>query len=292
MEPEDKVNILVVDDRPDKLSFLKIMLSNPAYNLVTVNSGLEALRCLLQQEFAVILLDIKMPDMDGFQTAALIRQHEHSRRTPIIFVTGSQEETDITRGYALGAVDFLTTLVPQVLKTKVGVFVDLFRMREQLRCQAEQLGAANQALREEIVERQRVEYALRETEAKYRTLVEHTPAITYIAALGRFSLDLYLSPQVETLLGFTPQEWLADPDFWLNHLHPDDRKRVIAEAAHTDVTGEPFVSEYRMLARDGRVVWFRDEAVTVHDPAGRSQFWQGVRFDITASKRLEEGEVR
>lgn len=136
-----KVNILVVDDRPDKLLALESVLSHLGENLVKASSGKEALRHLLRQDFAVILLDVNMPGLDGFETAALIRKRLNSEHTPIIFVTAQGDSAKhISRGYSLGAVDYiLDPIVPEVLKTKVSVFVELYRKTEQIKQQSERL---------------------------------------------------------------------------------------------------------------------------------------------------------
>ncbi len=134
-----RVNILVVDDVPSKLMSMDALLSELGENVVCVQSGADALRQLLEREFAVILLDVNMPDMDGFETAGLIRQHPRLRRVPIIFMTAASDDTHALRGYSLGAVDYvLTPVVPDVLRTKVRVFVELFRMADELKRQAEE----------------------------------------------------------------------------------------------------------------------------------------------------------
>src|SRR3954468_4681538 len=139
MDSREKVKILLVDDVPDKLLALGVVLQELDQIVVSVNSGAEALRRLLTEDFAVILLDVNMPDMDGFETAALIRQRKQSEHTPIIFLTAFADDTHAHRGYSLGAVDYiLTPVVPEVLRTKVSVFVDLYRMREQTKQQAEE----------------------------------------------------------------------------------------------------------------------------------------------------------
>jgi PAS domain S-box-containing protein len=132
------------------------------------------------------------------------------------------------------------------------------------------------------------EEALRNSEARYRALVEQVPAATYAAALDALSSTLYFSPQVEKMLGFSQAEWLADPDLFCKQLHPDDRERVLSELSSSHASGEPFKSEYRLLARDGSVVWFRDEASVVRDGAGNPLFLQGVMLDITERKQAEE----
>jgi signal transduction histidine kinase len=131
--------ILVVDDVPDKLLALEAALEGLGQELVGVTSGAEALRRLLTDDFAVILLDVNMPELDGFETAALIRQRKRSEHTPIIFITAFPDDTHAHRGYSLGAVDYiLAPVVPEVLRTKVAVFVDLYRMTQQVKRQAEQ----------------------------------------------------------------------------------------------------------------------------------------------------------
>src|SRR3954447_15919861 len=137
---EGKVNILLVDDRPDKLLATEAVLEDLGQNVVRAYSGREALRYVLDREFAVILLDVNMPGMDGFETASLIRQRKSSQHVPIIFITAFGDEMHAARGYSLGAVDYiLAPVVPEVLRTKVAVFVDLYRKTEQTRRQAESL---------------------------------------------------------------------------------------------------------------------------------------------------------
>ncbi len=152
------------------------------------------------------------------------------------------------------------------------------------------------------LERQRLEAALCTVEAKYCALVEQMPAVTYISPLNR-NAKLYISPQIETFLGYSVAEWKADPDLWLKLVHPEDRDRVLVENATQKFTGGedifgdgPLVSEYRAIARNGRVVWFRDRAIAVRDQASKSVILQGAMFDITETKvaasALLESEYR
>src|SRR5437763_5035250 len=135
-----KVNILLVDDKPDKLLAIEAVLEDLGQNVVRAYSGREALRAVLQQEFAVILLDVNMPGMDGFETASLIRQRKHSEHVPIIFITAFSDDMHVSRGYSLGAVDYITApVVSEVLRTKVAVFVELFVKTEQVRRQGDAL---------------------------------------------------------------------------------------------------------------------------------------------------------
>jgi signal transduction histidine kinase/CheY-like chemotaxis protein len=156
----ERVNILVVDDRPSKLLAMEVLLADLGENLVCVSSGVDALRQLLERDFAVVLLDVNMPEMDGFETAALIRQRPRSQHVPIIFMTAGSDEAHALQGYSLGAVDYiLAPIVPEVLRTKIRVFVELFRMTERLKQQAEQ----RVALAEERAARAAAEEASRRT---------------------------------------------------------------------------------------------------------------------------------
>ncbi len=137
--PLDRASILLVDDLPDKLLVLETVLAELGQNLVTARSGEEALRLVLAHDFAVILLDINLPGMDGLETAAYIRRRKKSAHTPIIFMTAYADEVHTARGYGLGAVDYIfAPVVPDVLRTKVKVFVDLHLMTQQVRRQADE----------------------------------------------------------------------------------------------------------------------------------------------------------
>jgi len=138
------------------------------------------------------------------------------------------------------------------------------------------------------IECDRSKAELRAAEARYRTLVERLPAITYIAELGAGGPWHYVSPQIETMLGFTPDEWLSDPMNWMNHIYPDDREIALAAEKLFQETHELFQAEYRMCARDGRLLWFRDEGVLLQQTDGQALLMQGVLYDITERKRLED----
>ena len=139
MDVEEKINILIVDDLPEKLLVLESILEELGENVIKANSGAEALRLVLANDFAVILLDVYMPGMNGFETAALIRQRRKSAHTPIIFITAFADEMHTAQGYSMGAVDYiLSPIVPEILRTKVKVFVDLYRMTQQVKQQADE----------------------------------------------------------------------------------------------------------------------------------------------------------
>src|SRR5438132_416446 len=163
-----RVKILLVDDQPENLFAAEAVLESLGEDIVRAESGREALRCLLDQDFAVILLDIMMPDMDGFETASLIRQRERSRHTPIIFLTAlGRSEEHMLRGYHIGAVDYITKpFVPEILRSKVSVFVELNRKTALLAEQSRLLEKQNAELQQAI-------HRSRQAEDEIKTLNRH-----------------------------------------------------------------------------------------------------------------------
>jgi PAS domain S-box-containing protein len=139
----------------------------------------------------------------------------------------------------------------------------------------------------DLVERRRREAPVRRAEARYRALVEQIPAVTFMAALDEGGNEMYVSPQIEALLGFSQKEWLDDPVLWFKRLHVDDQELWNREFARGIATGGPFRAECRVIARDGRIVWILGEARLVRDDQGRPLFLQGIAFDITELKRAE-----
>jgi PAS domain S-box-containing protein len=200
-----EVKILLVDDSPENLFSLEAALENLG-EVVLAHSGKEALRHLLENDFGAILLDVKMPEMDGFQTAEMIRSRKRSRHTPILFLTAYRSDEQLVRGYAMGAVDFLfKPIVPEILRSKVGVFVELTRNTLLAQRQAE---------------------ALRKTEQKFRSLLAAAPdALIISSEEGSISL---INAQVEAMFGYHRRELLGQnlqmivPD-WKAPLHPANR---------------------------------------------------------------------
>ena len=175
------------------------------------------------------------------------------------------------------------------IKDKDGQIMCWFGIAADIDYQKRAQEMLEERVRERTAELTKANEALRQSEAKYRTLVEEIPAITYIAALDENNTTLYVSPQVESLLGLTLADYRANPHtIWNQHLHPDDRERVMAELQRTHTSGEPFDCEYRMLNHTGEIVWFRDKAAVVRDETGCPLFLQGVMLDITEQKELEQ----
>jgi signal transduction histidine kinase len=175
---DDRVNILLVDDQPANLVALEAMLQGLGQNLIRAESGREALKWLLTHDFAVILLDVKMPEMDGFETAALIRQRDKSRHTPILFLTAADSsQNHAVRGYAVGAVDYLVKpVVPEFVRSKVAVFVELAKKSELLRRQTQLLEESEQAALELAETRAEL---VRDLEHKNRELESFSYAVSH-----------------------------------------------------------------------------------------------------------------
>jgi diguanylate cyclase (GGDEF)-like protein/PAS domain S-box-containing protein len=167
------------------------------------------------------------------------------------------------------------------------VGIDLCTDRPLTRPQGDVLRAVAASLSASAT-RRRAEEDARLREDLYRSMIELGPAITYIDGIEESAPTIYMSPQVTTLLGYTPEEWIADPEMWPRLIHPDDRARALAENTRHNETGEPFRLEYRMFAKDGRVVWVHDEATMVRDERGMPRYSHGVIMDISDRKRAEE----
>src|SRR6266566_1558268 len=245
-----KANILIVDDRADKLLALEAVLSSLGENVVRARSGKEALRRLLSQDFAVILLDVSMPCMDGFETAALIRKRSSSEHTPIIFITSiNTSENHIARGYSLGAVDYmLTPIVPDILRSKVAVLVDLQNKSELIRRQEEQL----RRIEESRHQRQLAEVADR-LEAETRRNRFFTLSLDLLAIASFDDFFLQLNPVWEHTLGFTAAELKSKS--LLEFVHPEDRTATAEYLTQLKLGSSPAHFENRYYCRDGSFRW-------------------------------------
>jgi PAS domain S-box-containing protein len=167
------------------------------------------------------------------------------------------------------------------------LFPILHQVTKALEHRSERLAGQAQELERTLNERRQAVAGLREAESRYRALVEQLPLVTYIDRLDAWSSSVFMSPQIETILGYPVQDWLDDPRFYPKVLHPDDRDRVLAQHADAHKTGRSFSTQYRMIARDGRVVWFDDSVTIVNDAEGKPLQAQGFLLDITARKAAE-----
>jgi PAS domain S-box-containing protein len=266
------VNVLLVDDREENLVALEAILEPLGENLIRARSGEEALRHLLVHDVAVILLDVQMPDLDGFETAALIKQRERTRSIPIIFLTAiSKDDGNVFRGYSAGA---FKPFNPDVLRSKVSVFIDLYRKTRQLAEQGE-------LLRErELAELRRV------SEERYRALADAMPQIVWTAAAdGRTT---YLNRRWFEYTGSEPRP--LDGQEWIGAVHPDDLRRTLERRKETLESGEVFETEYRFRNRDGAYRWHLGRAVPLRNAAGEIDFWVGTATDIDSQKRTEQAQ--
>ena len=262
-----KARILLVDDDERNLMALTEVLRDLA-EVVTAASGKQALRHLLKGEFAVILLDVFMPDLDGYETAGLIREREQTARIPIIFLSAVNKETEhLMRGYAMGAVDYVFKPVdPLILKSKVGVFVDLFNMRVQVE------GTARE---------------LQETREREAAIIQSLPMLLYLEPLSAAPRRPdFISGDMIAMTGFRFDQVQADPHLWERRIHPDDRERVLAALAERAETGR-FSIEYRWQCADGAFKHFHDQAVLVKDGDDGSTEFAGTLTDVSEQRMLE-----
>jgi PAS domain S-box-containing protein len=282
--PEPKTSVLLVDDRHANLLALRAMLEDLGHDLVQARSGEDALRLLLNRDFAVVLLDVKMDGLDGFETARLIRSRPRSRHTPIIFLTGQGDPLDVETAYGLGAVDYLVKpLLPVVVRAKVVGFVELYRKTEQVKRQAEQLRQ---------VEQREFERKLAKENARFRALTEHSSdAVTLIGSDGTV---LYSSPSSRRILGYEADEFLGRNGF--EAVHPDDLTRVADHLGELVGTPRAMVTvELRVRHKDGSWRWLECVATNLlAEPAVAAVV---VNFrDITerhqATEALRESEQR
>src|SRR5436309_1564370 len=231
LEPEiRRPRVLLVDDDERNLLAVRSILDDLG-EVVLARSGEEALRHLLKGEFAVILLDVYMPGMDGYETAQIIRSREQTKRIPIVFLSAVNKETEhLIRGYSMGAVDYVFKPVdPVVLRSKVAVFVDLFAMTKEIERKARQEQALLDANLRANAERLRAEQELRRAEQRQAAIIQSLPMVLYLEPYEASPrLPNYVSGDLEAITGFTHEQVLQQPHLWNERLHADDRDRVIA----------------------------------------------------------------
>jgi len=279
---EKKGIILIVDDNPNNLGALFKFLSDSGFKVLVATDGGTALEQIEYVQHDLILLDIMMPEMDGFETCRRLKENPATQEIPVIFMTALSETVDKVKGFKLGAVDYITKPIQhEEVLVRVETHLTIRNLQKKLEDK-------NQHLQEEIVQRKHAEAVLQESEAKYRTLVEQIPAVTYIAALDDLCTKLYVSPRIKQMLGFSPEEWREQRDLWIKQIYPEDCQGVLSQFYLSQSSGKPFCAEYRILSKHGRVVWVRDEASLIRDDLGKPISFQGVMFNITAHKQAEE----
>ena len=253
-------------------------------------SGEEALRHLLKGEFAVILLDVYMPGMDGYETARIIREREQTKRIPIVFLSAvNKEKEHLMRGYAMGAVDYVFKPVePVVLRSKVAVFVDLFTMTREIQRKAAQEQRLLDANLRANAERLRIEQALRVAEQRQAAIIQSLPIILYLEGDRLHPrVPQFVGGDFAAVTGFTFAAVEADPGLWADRLHPDDKERTLKALEDRDRTGAMAI-EYRWRCADGRYKHFLDQAVLLPAADGGPARYAGTLLDVTDRKMLEK----
>jgi len=289
----ERARVLVVDDDERNLLALAEVLSETA-EVVTADSGEAALRQLLKSEFAVILLDVFMPGLDGYETARLIRARDQTKRIPIIFLSAVNKETEhLMRGYAMGAVDYVFKPVePIVLRSKVAVFVDLFNMTREVRRKAEREQRLLDANLKSNAERLSAEHELRLAEQRQGAIIASLPICLYLEPLDADPrIPRFVSGNFSSLTGYAFEQVQQDPSLWARSIHPDDRERVTA-AIHGRGPGHGHSIEYRWRCADGGYKYFLDQSVLLRDADEHPIEYAGTLLDVTARKQLEEQLLR
>ncbi len=290
MEKQEPVNILMVDDQPGKLLSYEVMLAEMGENLIKAASGRQALELLLKHDIAVVLLDVSMPDLNGFELADMIRQHPRFQKIAIIFISAVHlTDLDRVKGYQRGAVDYISVpVVPELLRAKVSLFTELHRKTRQL----EDL---NRELEQRVNER--TEQLQQRSESLEQLNLELAKKHQELDAIVQTAPDIIFSRQPNGGRDYISQRFFeytgADAGTlngsgWNEFVHPEDNDYAKAEWTSGVESGEKYESEFRLRGRDGEYRWFRARAVPIRDQQGNISRWYGTCSDIHDSKVLEQ----
>lgn len=281
----EKVNILLVDDQPAKLLAYEVILKDLGENLVIASSGREALEVLLKTEIAVILVDVCMPELDGFELAAMIREHPRFQKTAMIFISAIQvSDIDRLRGYEMGAVDYVPVpVVPEVLRAKIKVFAELYRKTREL-----------ERLNQELEDRVRARTAeLENSTAKLRESEQRRSMAIAAGKMGSWDWDWISGDWMwdegqYRIFGVNPESFEVNPANVQALLHPDDVDQLRKAIAEFNRGTRAYETEFRIMRPDGEVRWCVGTAAATVDDSGRVVRVSGVTVDITERKRAEE----
>lgn len=282
---DEKVNILLVDDQPAKLLAYEVILKELGENIIIASSGREALGLLLKSEVAVVLLDVCMPELDGFELAAMIREHPRFRMTAMIFISAIQvTDLDRLRGYEMGAVDYVPVpVVPEVLRAKIKVFVELYRKTREL----ERLNA-------ELEDRVRARTA--ELELSNARLRESEQRRTLAIAAGKMgswdwdwtSGDWMWDRGQHQIFGVDPESFVVTPENVEALLHPQDIGKLRRAMASFTRGVKSYEAEFRVRRAGGEIRWCIGTAAATLDKEGRVVRISGVTVDVTERKKAEQ----
>ena len=284
----ERVNILLVDDQPAKLLSYEVILKDLHENLIKASSGREALEQLLKTDIAVVLVDVCMPDLDGFQLAAMIREHPRFQSTAMIFISAIHlTDVDRLRGYEMGAVDYVPVpVIPEVLRAKVRVFAELYRKTRQL----ERLNA-------ELEERVAARTAELEASAGRLIQSEQRRNLALAASnMGSWDWDLTKSDWMwdegqHRIFGVEPGSFSVTPEHVRTLVHPDDWESFSNAMEHMFKEGGAFETEFRVRRPDGEIRWCIGAAAASVDAQNRVVRISGVTADITDRKMAEERQA-
>ena len=276
MNDNDQANILMVDDQPGKLMSYEVILKELGENLIQARSAREALDHLLRQDVAVVLMDVSMPEIDGFELADMMRQHPRFQKTAIIFISAVHlTDLDRIRGYRSGAVDYISVpVIPELLRAKVSVFAELHRKNRQL----ERL---NRELEQRVAERTE---QLHQSEHQFRTLANSIPQLAWMAdAQGSI---FWYNQRWYDFIGTSPGEM---PTWgWRGVQHPDHADRVLQLLEKSRQACGPWEDTFPLLGEDGNYRWFLSRAVPIFDSQGILVRWFGTSTDISTQISAEE----
>jgi len=290
MATDDKVNILMVDDQPGKLLSYEVMLGGLGENLIKATTAKEALEILLKTDVAVVLMDVSMPELDGFQLASMIRQHPRFQRTAIIFISAVHlTDLDQLKGYEHGAVDYISVpVVQELLRAKVRVFADLHRKTRQLE-------TLNRELEQRVSER--TEELARKAELLLRLNTELIGKNQELDAIVHTAPDIIFSRQADGSRDYISDRFYdytgalpgsANGFGWLDYVYADDKDKAMEQWMHCVESGTNYEVEYRLRSADGAYRWFRARAVPIRGDDGKILKWYGTCSDIHDSKMLEQ----
>lgn len=282
-----KARILLVDDDERNLLALSEVLGGLA-QLVTATSGREALRHLLKGDFAVILLDVFMPGMDGYETASLIREREQTAKIPIIFLSAVNKETEhLMRGYAMGAVDYVFKPVDAlILKSKVSVFVDLYDMRAQVEMKSRNEQELKNANLQAELEKWHMERELQDSRNRQAAILDALPIALYEGELDRSGAMTrrFIGGDLSKLTGIEGECAQSFGEKWDERIHPEDLKAMKSNQVLSEQSDHS--TEYRWEGPSGAIRYFLDQCVRV-ERDGDSRRWAGTLLDVTKQRQLE-----
>src|SRR3954470_19618404 len=284
-----RARVLVVDDDEHNLLAIRTVIEDIA-EVEVAASGEKALRHLLKGEFAVILLDVYMPGMDGYETARIIREREQTKRIPIVFLSAvNKEKEHLMRGYSMGAGHYVFKPVePVVLRSKVNVFVDLFTMTREIQRKAEKEQKLLDDNLRANAERLRIEQALRIAEQRQAAIIQSLPIILYLEGEDDLPrVPQFVGGDFAAVTGFAFAAVEADPGLWAGRLHPEDKERALKALEERKRAGAMAI-EYRWLCADGQYKHFLDQAVLLPAADGGPARYAGTLLDVTDRKMLEK----